>query len=114
MRTLGLDVHKRFAEVAILEGKDPPTRQRIGTTSSALRAFAHTLRPDDQLVLEATMNTWAIRDLLCESAARADSGESDRSFRTNPISQSGVFVTPFGGAAGTTATRVMRPPASGR
>ena len=70
MRSIGLDVHKRFAEVAILEGKAPPTRQRIGTSPSALRVFAQTLRPDDQVVLEATMNTWAIRDLLCASGAR--------------------------------------------
>lgn len=70
MRSIGLDVHKRFAEVAILDGKDPPTSRRIGTTTAALRAFARTLRPDDQLVLEATMNTWAIADLLRESGAR--------------------------------------------
>src|SRR6266851_2009212 len=70
MRSIGLDVHKRFAEVAILDGKDPPIGRRIGTTTAELRAFARTLRPDDQLVLEATMNTWAIADLLRESGAR--------------------------------------------
>lgn len=70
MRTIGLDIHQHFAEVAILEGKAPPARQRIGTAPAALRAFAQTLRPDDQVVLEATMNTWAIRDLLQESGAR--------------------------------------------
>ena len=70
MRNIVLDVHKRFAEVAILEGTDPPTSRRIGTSTTALRDFAATLRPDDQVVLEATMNTWAIRDLLCESGAR--------------------------------------------
>jgi len=70
MRSIGLDVHKRFAEIAILDGKDPPIGRRIGTTTSELRAFARTLRPDDELVLEATMNTWAIADLLRESGAR--------------------------------------------
>ncbi len=70
MRSIGLDVHKRFAEVAILDGKDPPIGRRIGTTTGALRAFAGTLRPDDQVVLEATMNTWAIADLLRGSCAR--------------------------------------------
>lgn len=70
MRSIGLDVHKRFAEVAILEGKAHPVSRRIGTTTTELRAFAHTLRPDDQVVLEATMNTWAIADLLRESGAR--------------------------------------------
>src|SRR6266511_3559596 len=66
MRSIGLDVHKRFAQIAILEGKGQPVQRRIGTTTAALRAFARTLRPDDQLVLEATMNTWAIADLLRE------------------------------------------------
>lgn len=70
MRSIGLDVHKRFAEVAILSGTDPPIGRRIGTTTNELRAFARTLRPDDQLVLEATMNTWVIADLLRESGAR--------------------------------------------
>lgn len=70
MRSIGLDVHKRFAEIAILEGKDPPVGLRIGATTSELRAFARTLRPDDQIVLEATMNTWAIADLLRVSGAR--------------------------------------------
>src|SRR6266498_3124654 len=70
MRSIGLDVHKRFAQIAILEGKGQPVQRRIGATTAALRAFARTLRPDDQLVLEATMNTWAIADLLRESGAR--------------------------------------------
>jgi len=70
MRSIGLDVHKRFAEVAIIEESGPPTSRRIGTTSAALSAFASTLRADDQLVLEATMNTWAIADLLRQSGAR--------------------------------------------
>lgn len=70
MRSIGLDVHKRFAEVAIIDGKGPLIRRRIGTATPELRAFARTLRCDDQLVLEATMNTWAIADLLRESGAR--------------------------------------------
>jgi transposase len=63
MRTIGLDVHRRFAEVAILEGKEE-RHQRISTEPDALRDFARTLGPDDQVVLEATANTWAIADLL--------------------------------------------------
>lgn len=70
MRSIGLDVHKRFAEVAVIEGDGPPTSRRIGTSTNALRAFARTLRPDDELVLEATVNTWAIVDILRESGAR--------------------------------------------
>lgn len=44
MRTIGLDVHKRFAEVAILEPGQPLRRWRIATTPSELKAFASGLR----------------------------------------------------------------------
>ena len=69
MRTIGLDVHRRFAEVAIIEGQHH-SRQRIETTPEALRRFAAELRPSDQVVLEATANTWAIADLLASRAGR--------------------------------------------
>lgn len=71
MRTIGLDVHKRFAEVAILEpGRAQPLRRRIDVTPAALRAFADTLGADDQLVLEASTNTWAVTELLAAYAGR--------------------------------------------
>lgn len=69
MRTIGLDVHRRFAEIAILEGKEE-RRLRIATEPDALRGFARTLGPDDQVVLEATANTWPIADLLAEYAGQ--------------------------------------------
>ena len=46
MRTVALDVHKRFAEVA------------------------ESLRPDDHVVLESTSMTWAIAELLGRHAGR--------------------------------------------
>ena len=72
MRTIGLDVHKRFAEVAILRQGERIVRRgdRIDATPRALRAFAETLGPDDQVVLEATVNTWAIAELLRGHAGR--------------------------------------------
>jgi transposase len=71
MRSIGLDVHKHFAEVAISEpgGRVRPG-QRIAATPAELRAFAETLGPDDQVVLEATVNTWQIADLLRVQAGR--------------------------------------------
>ncbi len=69
MRTIGLDVHRHFAEIAILAGKER-ARLRVSTAPEELRAFARTLGPDDQVVLEATANTWAIADLLAEHAGR--------------------------------------------
>src|ERR1700680_256081 len=71
MRSIGLDVHKHFAEVAISEpGKRVRPGERIAATPSELRVFAQTLGPDDQVVLEATVNTWQIADLLRAHAGR--------------------------------------------
>jgi transposase len=72
VRTIGLDVHKHFAEVAVIADAERQVRrgQRVRATPTALRAFAETLDPEDQVVLEATMNTWAIADLLRAHAGR--------------------------------------------
>jgi transposase len=68
MRTVALDVHKRFAEVAVHERGEVRRLGRIET--SELRAFAESLRPDDQVVLESTSMTWAIAELLGRHAGR--------------------------------------------
>jgi transposase len=71
MRSLGLDVHKDFAEVAeALPAGAVRRLGRIRTTPAALRAFAEQLGPDDQVALEATINTFAIAKLLGEHAGR--------------------------------------------
>ena len=70
MRTIGLDVHKRFAEVAVLEPGQPLRRRRVRTTPAELRAFVDKLGPDDQVALEATFNTWQLTDLLRVRAGR--------------------------------------------
>ncbi len=71
MRAIGLDVHKHFAEIAVLEpGQEIRHRERIQTTPAALRAFAQTLRSTDRVVLEASINTWAIAELLSAHAGQ--------------------------------------------
>ncbi|MDI6773578.1 MAG: IS110 family transposase [bacterium] len=65
-----MDVHRNFAQIAILESGQLRSGGRIATTPEALRAFAHTLRPDDEVVLEATVNTHAIVQLLQGHAGR--------------------------------------------
>jgi transposase len=64
MRVIGLDVHRRFAQVAELE--DGVLRQcgRVDLVRDKVLAFARTLRADDEVVLEATGNTMAIVKLL--------------------------------------------------
>src|SRR5579864_4867 len=65
MRSIGLDVHKQFTEIAVLEtGQEVHHPARIQTTADALRVFARTLRSTDRVVLEASVNTWPIAELL--------------------------------------------------
>lgn len=69
MRTVALDVHKRFAEIAVHEeGRGLSRLGRIETTQ--LREFAASLSPTDHVVLESTAMTWAIAELLAEHAGR--------------------------------------------
>jgi transposase len=70
VRTIGLDVHKHFAEAAILEPGRPLRRRRVATTPAELREFADSLGPHDQVALESTFNTWALVDLLRARAGR--------------------------------------------
>jgi transposase len=68
VRTVALDVHKRFAEVAVHEDGDVRRLGRIET--GQLRAFAASLGPEDHVVLESTAMTWAIAELLAAHAGR--------------------------------------------
>jgi transposase len=68
MRTVALDVHKRFAEVAVHEDGAVRRLGRIETTR--LREFAASLGPTDHVVLESTAMTWAIAELLSGHAGR--------------------------------------------
>src|SRR5215216_2335561 len=69
-RCIGLDVHRKFAQVAIWQ--DGLVRQagQIATTPETLRLFADSLAPTDEVALEATGNTHAIVRLLEGRVAR--------------------------------------------
>lgn len=64
MRVIGMDVHRAFAQVAILEDGKVVREQRLDLVQDKVVAFGRTLRPDDEVVLEATGNTAAIERLL--------------------------------------------------
>lgn len=67
----GLDVHRRFIQVCCVDGAGAVQRAfRIDATHEGILAFAETLEPDDQVVLEATFHTWAIWALLAPHAGR--------------------------------------------
>jgi transposase len=69
-RRIGLDVHREFMQIAVWE--DGVVRQagQVATTPEALRAFADSLLPTDEVALEATGNTHAITRLIAPRAAR--------------------------------------------
>ena len=70
MRSIGLDVHRDFCEVAIFEEGRVTRHPRVPARRGALVAFASSLRPTDQVGLEATGNALAIARLIEPHVAR--------------------------------------------
>jgi transposase len=64
MRIIGLDVHRSFAVAALLENGQLRSGGRVELTRDAVVAFGDRLRPDDEVVIEATGNTATIARLL--------------------------------------------------
>jgi transposase len=65
-----LDVHREFWQIAVCE--DGVVRQagQIATTPEAIRVFADSLLPTDEVAIEATCNTHAIVKLIASRVAR--------------------------------------------
>jgi transposase len=59
-----MDVHRSFAQVAIVEDGICRDEGRIGVRPEELRAWSAGLRPDDEVALEATTNSDAIATML--------------------------------------------------
>jgi transposase len=70
MRSIALDVHRDFCEVAIKEGGEVRSRGRIKTRPEELELFARSLAPDDQVALEATGAAERIAAILEPHVAR--------------------------------------------
>ena len=64
MRVIGMDIHRSFARVAILDQGEVTTEKRVELVHDKVLAFGKTLRPDDEVVIEATGNTAAVERLL--------------------------------------------------
>ena len=64
MRSIGLDVHRDFCEVAIVERGEVRSAGRIETAPGTLELFAHSLCASDRVVLEVTGNAWEIARIL--------------------------------------------------
>jgi len=64
MRVIGLDVHRSFAVAALLEHNVLSSGGRVELTRDAVVTFGRKLRPNDEVVIEATGNTAMIVRLL--------------------------------------------------
>jgi transposase len=59
-----MDVHRSFAQIAMVEDGMCRDEGRIGVRPEELRGWAAGLRPDDEIALEATTNSDAIATML--------------------------------------------------
>jgi transposase len=66
IRTVGLDVHKHFIEVCILDARGKVlSRGQVNCQREELQHFAKTqLKKTDRVALEATTNTWPVVEIL--------------------------------------------------
>jgi transposase len=63
-RSVGLDVHRDFCEVAIAEDGAVRSAGRVETTPERLELFARSLGADDRVALEVSGGAWEIARLL--------------------------------------------------
>ncbi len=70
MRSIGIDVHRDFCQVAINEGGQTRKAGRIAADPQTLRVFAQSLGAQDQVAMEATSNALAIARILEGHVAR--------------------------------------------
>jgi hypothetical protein len=80
MRVVGMDIHRSFAQVAILEEGQIIQELRIDLVYGPLVNFAKTLSPEDEVVIEATGNSAAVERLMRLHAKRI-AGANSRLFR---------------------------------
>jgi transposase len=64
VRSIGLDVHRDFCEVAICEGGRARSAGRIAARPERLKLFAESLAATDRVVMEVTGNALAIARIL--------------------------------------------------
>jgi len=64
VRVIGMDIHRSFAQVAILEDGQIIRELRVDLVYGPLVNFAKTLSLDDEVVIEATGNSAAVERLM--------------------------------------------------
>ena len=71
-RYVGLDVHKHFIEAYLIDEQGKQLhRCRVAVTRESIQTFAaKCLQPSDQVVMEATTNTWEVTELILPRVAK--------------------------------------------
>ena len=64
MRSIGMDVHRDFCEIAIAEDGSVRAAGRVATEPQALRLLAQSLVDSDEVAIEATANAVAIARII--------------------------------------------------
>lgn len=64
MRVIGMDIHRSFAQVAIWDDGQIGKELRVDLVRDRFLDFARSLRPQDEVVIEATGNSAAVEKLL--------------------------------------------------
>jgi transposase len=70
MRSIGLDIHRDFMEVAIAEGGEIRGGPRVAMDSGSLELFAESLGRADEVALEVSGNAWEAVRILRPHVAR--------------------------------------------
>jgi transposase len=70
VRFIGVDVHRDFCEVAIVENGTLRFAGQVASVPSELKVFAGSLAPDDVVAMEATANALAIARIIEPHVAR--------------------------------------------
>jgi len=64
MRSIGIDIHRDFMEVAIAEGGEIRSGPRVAINPESLELFAASLERSDQVALEVSGNAWEVVRIL--------------------------------------------------
>ena len=70
MRSIGLDIHRDFCEVAIAEGGEVRSPGRVEMRPEALELFAGSLASTDQVALEVSGNAWEVARIIRPHVAK--------------------------------------------
>ena len=78
MRSIGIDIHRDFMEVAIAEEGQLRGCPRVAMDPETLQLFAESLGAEDQVALEVSGNAWEVVRIIRPHVGRVVAREPDR------------------------------------